>query len=254
MKNKITISEIFGPTIAGEGSFAGQPTVFVRTGGCDFRCSFCDSLHSVLPEHKGEWQDLDADQVFSEVQRLSHGRPLLVSLSGGNPALQPLGDLIHYGRAAHYTFALETQGTVAREWFRLLDYLVLSPKPPSSKMQYNWQKLAACVEAAEDLPHIFLKFVVFTDQDYRFARLVSEQFPALPVYLQTGTRLLDAQEKAFLVETGFADPVAVERDILRSRILSDMDTLAQKTIADGWFAARVCCQQHVLLWGDIRGV
>ena len=39
----IAISEIFGPTIQGEGALIGKPTVFVRTGGCDYRCSWCDT-------------------------------------------------------------------------------------------------------------------------------------------------------------------------------------------------------------------
>ena len=37
---KIRISEIFGPTIQGQGMLIGQPTVFVRNGGCDYRCSW----------------------------------------------------------------------------------------------------------------------------------------------------------------------------------------------------------------------
>lgn len=41
--DRIRISEIFGPTIQGEGALIGEPTVFVRTGGCDYRCSWCDS-------------------------------------------------------------------------------------------------------------------------------------------------------------------------------------------------------------------
>jgi len=45
--DEIRVSEIFGPTIQGEGALIGQPTVFVRTGGCDYRCSWCDSLHAV---------------------------------------------------------------------------------------------------------------------------------------------------------------------------------------------------------------
>ncbi|CUH42006.1 7-carboxy-7-deazaguanine synthase [Ruegeria atlantica] len=43
----LRISEIFGPTVQGEGALIGQPTVLVRSGGCDFRCSWCDSLHAV---------------------------------------------------------------------------------------------------------------------------------------------------------------------------------------------------------------
>lgn len=35
------VIECFGPTIQGEGALAGLPTLFVRFGGCDFRCSWC---------------------------------------------------------------------------------------------------------------------------------------------------------------------------------------------------------------------
>ena len=44
---QIRVNEIFGPTIQGEGALIGQPTIFVRTGGCDYRCSWCDTLHAV---------------------------------------------------------------------------------------------------------------------------------------------------------------------------------------------------------------
>ncbi|TIT89813.1 MAG: 7-carboxy-7-deazaguanine synthase QueE, partial [Mesorhizobium sp.] len=36
----IRVSEIFGPTVQGEGVLIGLPTVFIRTGGCDYRCSW----------------------------------------------------------------------------------------------------------------------------------------------------------------------------------------------------------------------
>jgi len=55
MRESIAISEIFGPTVQGEGPLIGQPTVFVRTGGCDYRCVWCDTLYAVLPEHRSEW-------------------------------------------------------------------------------------------------------------------------------------------------------------------------------------------------------
>jgi len=48
--SEIRISEIFGPTIQGEGPLIGTPTVFVRTAGCDYRCTWCDTLYAVLPD------------------------------------------------------------------------------------------------------------------------------------------------------------------------------------------------------------
>src|SRR5215831_3988340 len=35
------VDEIFGPTIQGEGALAGAVSMFVRLGGCDYRCAWC---------------------------------------------------------------------------------------------------------------------------------------------------------------------------------------------------------------------
>src|SRR5581483_7873939 len=112
LKDLIRVSEIFGPTIQGEGPLIGKPTVFVRTGGCDYRCAWCDTLYAVLPEYRDEWTLQTADEIIARVDALAGGHPVLVSLSGGNPALQPLAGLIARGRARGHRFALETQGSV----------------------------------------------------------------------------------------------------------------------------------------------
>ena len=131
-ESRMRVSEIFGPPIPGEGALIGLPTVFVRTGGCDFRCSWCDSLHAVDTAYRHTGAAMGTDAVWAEVFRLSNGNPLTVSLSGGNPAIQDFTQLIALGHAKGYRFACETQGSIAKPWFGDLDTLVLSPKPPSS--------------------------------------------------------------------------------------------------------------------------
>src|SRR5690348_9395991 len=162
----IAVSEIFGVTIQGEGALIGKPSVFVRTGGCDYRCTWCDTLHAVLPEYRDEWPLMAPDEIMTHVMELTGGKPVLISLSGGNPALQPLRSLIALGRRSGHSFALETQGSVPQEWFADLDWLVLSPKPPSSGMATDWNALAACLDAAREGPRCVLKIVVFDDADY----------------------------------------------------------------------------------------
>jgi 7-carboxy-7-deazaguanine synthase len=169
MNEHIRISEIFGPTIQGEGPLIGRPTVFVRTGGCDYRCTWCDTLYAVLPEHHDEWEFMTPAGIMTRVDQLAGGNPVLVSLSGGNPALQPLAPLIALGRRNGHTFALETQGSVAQPWFAELDWMVLSPKPPSSGMATDWDAFAACLAAARGRPHCVLKIVIFNDADYAYA-------------------------------------------------------------------------------------
>src|SRR5215475_9347205 len=166
MTETIPISEIFGPTVQGEGPLIGRPSVFVRTGGCDYRCAWCDTLYAVLPTYRNEWVPMTAAEILSRVDELASGHPVLVTLSGGNPALRPLKPLIALGQSHGHSFALETQGSVAAPWFASLDWLILSPKPPSSGMAMNWEALEACLGAAGHRPRAVLKIVVFDDADY----------------------------------------------------------------------------------------
>ena len=241
MRESISISEVYGPVIQGEGAVIGKPTVFVRTGGCDFRCYWCDSKFAVLPEHRGEWQRMSPEQVFAEVCELSE-KPLLVTLSGGNPALQPLGALITLGKNHGYTFAIETQGTVSRDWFEDLDYLTVSPKPPSSGMPTDWKKLARCLKAGGPSTETTLKVVIFDDADYAYAREVFSRFPEVSMYLQVGN---DNPPDADGNGGSEPDPGA---------LLDRYARLSQKVLEDGWNEATVLPQLHVLLYGNKRGV
>lgn len=237
----IRVSEIFGPTIQGEGLLIGQPTVFVRTGGCDFRCSWCDSLHAVESRFREDWRPLTVEAIWMKVEALSKGSPLMVSLSGGNPAIQPLGPLITHGKARGYRFALETQGSIARPWFADLDVLVISPKPPSSDMAFNLQALLSCLDQAGARPRTVLKFVVFDEADLQFARVVAAQCPNLPVYLQPGNHTPPPPE---------AEDAVIDLDGIMAR----MHWLIDRVMAEEWYEATVLPQLHVLLWGNRRGV
>jgi len=239
----IRISEIFGPTIQGEGPLIGRPTVFVRTAGCDFRCRWCDTLYAVLPEHHAEWSAMAPTSIMSRVNELAGGQPILISLSGGNPALQPLQTLITLGRCDGHRFAMETQGSVAQPWFADLDWLILSPKPPSSGMTTDWHALNACIEAAKGRARCVLKIVVFDESDYVYARDTAAHASALPVFLQVGN-------PAPLRAAGRAMPEAADF----SDLLSRLRWLVDRAVTDRWFAVTVLPQLHVLAWGNRRGV
>jgi 7-carboxy-7-deazaguanine synthase len=241
--SRITVSECFGTTVQGEGMLIGKPTVFVRTGGCDSRCSWCDSLYAVLPEYKSEWQPMTSEEVFARVQELAGYKPILVTLSGGNPAIQPLGELIDLGHAHGYTFAIETQGSVAQPWFTKLDYLTLSPKPPSSKQVTRWERLDRCIAYARKDPaglgpQTSLKVVIFDDADFAYARYVAERYPDIPLYLQAGNHT----------------PPHLAQEIDIPGILQRMDWLIQRVNQEQWYDVTVLPQLHTLLWGNKRGV
>lgn len=233
MNRTIAVSEVFGPTIQGEGLLIGKPTVFVRTGGCDYRCSWCDTLYAVLPEYKDQWIPMTTEQVFAEIQRLSPA-PILVTLSGGNPAIQPLGDLIDLGHEQGYTFCMETQGSVMRAWMKRLDHLTLSPKPPSSGMKTRWDRLEQCFDTKAS---VILKIVVFDDVDYQYAQEIAQRYPSIPMYLQSGN--------ATPPQTGNFDMIGV---------LDKTRWLVEKVTRDHWNNVTVLPQLHTLLWQNQRGV
>lgn len=232
----ILISEVFGPTIQGEGALIGRPTVFVRTGGCDFRCSWCDTLYAVLTEYKSDWKPMSPTAILEEIEKLSGKNPILVTLSGGNPALQPLEPLLDLGHARGHSFALETQGSKPQNWFAKLDFLVLSPKPPSSDMETDWETVAACLElGAKANPT--LKIVVFDEADYQFAREAARRFSDVPMFLQVGNPHSTPE-----MAPDFLD------------LAARLEWLLNRATRDGWNQATILPQLHVMLWGNKRGV
>ncbi len=235
----VRISEIFGPTIQGEGALIGKPTIFVRTGGCDYRCSWCDTLHAVDSAYRHDWTPMNASEIFKEVERLSGGTPLTISLSGGNPAIQPLKPLIDMGHNKGYTFALETQGSIAKDWFADLDILTLSPKPPSSEMETDWDALDQSISMADGKPSIALKFVIMDDEDYIYAQKCAARYPDLPVYLQPANH---------------TPPTTRDDTIDMDGIMQRMQWLVEKVTKDKWYDATVLPQLHVLIWGNKQGV
>lgn len=232
----LRIAEIFGPTIQGEGALIGQPTVFIRAGGCDYRCSWCDSLHAVESRFRHEWAPMQPAAIMDRVAQLSGGQPLMVSISGGNPAIQDFGPVIALGRKAGYRFACETQGSVARDWFADLALLVLSPKPPSSGQATDWAAFDACLAAAGDAPRV-MKVVIFDQTDLDWARDAAARHPDLTLYLQPGNPETDPDRPV--------DPQG-----LADRML----WLVEATVGQGWLTPRILPQLHVLIWGNRRGV
>ena len=235
MSNTVRISEIFGPTIQGEGALIGQPTIFVRTGGCDYRCSWCDTLYAVESKYRKDWTPMSTTEIMDEVKSLSSDTPMMVTLSGGNPATQDLSELINLGHNEGYSFALETQGSVAQDWFADLDILTLSPKPPSSAMTTDWDAFDTCLKAANNSPQITLKIVVFDEKDYTYATDAASRYPELPLYLQPGNPYTDE---------------ALDHDDLQDRL----KWLAEKVANDNTINATVLPQLHVMIWGNKRGV
>jgi len=226
----LPVVEIFGPVLQGEGRMIGAQTLFVRLGLCDFACRWCDSLYAVLPEQvRANAERLTPEQIVARLATLNPHTPW-VTLSGGNPAIHDLAALVERLHAQGRQIAVETQGTVFRDWLRACEVVTVSPKPPSSGMQTNYAQL----DRFAALPQANLKVVVFDDADYAYARDIHHRYPNVPFYLQVGNH--------------------VGQDDTAS-LLAKLDWLGQRALADPTMGAAVVLPQlHVLLYGNRRGV
>lgn len=90
---KIPVMEIFGPTIQGEGMVLGQKTMFVRTAGCDYSCSWCDSKFTW--DGTGHSISKQPGDIIEELQQIGGTAFSHITISGGNPALHKgIGELV----------------------------------------------------------------------------------------------------------------------------------------------------------------
>src|SRR5688500_10555864 len=96
------ITEIY-QSIQGESTYAGLPCVFIRTTGCDLRCSWCDSEYSF---YGGE--QMSIEEIMAKTAQFP---TRLVEVTGGEPLLQKetpvlTRQLLERG----YTVLIETGG------------------------------------------------------------------------------------------------------------------------------------------------
>ncbi|WP_019639299.1 7-carboxy-7-deazaguanine synthase QueE [Paenibacillus fonticola] len=239
----IPVLEIFGPTIQGEGMVIGQKTMFVRTAGCDYRCSWCDSAFTWDGSAKDDIRLMRAEDIYAELQALGGGRFSHVTLSGGNPALLGgLGALVKLLHDKGIAVAVETQGSRWQDWLAEIDQVTLSPKPPSSGMTTDWGALDNVVSrlAARANPYSqSLKVVVFDEADLAYAKKVHARYPDIPFFLQVGNsdvRRMDIQQHT-------------------TDLLERYEQLIDLVVADPELNdVRVLPQLHALVWGNKRGV
>jgi len=169
------ISEIFH-SLQGEGRLTGTPSIFVRLGGCNLACAFCDTPFA---SRDAEGELMSVSEVLDQVlaYKKSNPKTMHVILTGGEPMLD--GDLETLAAACDrlgYHVTIETNGTLYRRI--RCDLMSISPKLSSSTPPADKNKaLAAEHEAMRYQPEVIdrligeydyqLKFVVNSDADCR---------------------------------------------------------------------------------------
>jgi 7-carboxy-7-deazaguanine synthase len=142
-------------TVQGEGQFAGAPAYFIRLGGCDVGCVWCD----VKESWDASIHPLVSIEDLTERVRLS-GAPIAV-ITGGEPAMYPLEALTSSIASLGVRCHIETSGAhpLTGNW----DWVTFSPKKFKAPLEEIYQK------ASE------LKVVVFHKSDPSWAQEHAEK-------------------------------------------------------------------------------
>lgn len=222
------IAEIFY-SIQGEGILVGVPSVFVRTSGCNLRCSWCDTPYT---SWNPEGPEMSTDAIVAEVLRYPARH---VVVTGGEPMLfAPTIALTQTLKSHGLHITIETAGTVYQPI--TCDLMSISPKLANSTP--SEEPHASRHEAARYRPEILQRLM--REYEYQLKFVV-----AAPDDIGEIKTILDA----------------VQAD--RSRVLLMPEgTSAEKMRERGQWLAEICKREgfrysprlHVDLWGHKRGV
>ena len=221
------IAELFY-SLQGEGSLVGVPSVFVRTSGCNLRCSWCDTPYT---SWKPEGVELTLDQIVDQVK--THPARHVV-VTGGEPMIAPaIVPLTERLRDLGMHITIETAGTVYQPV--TCDLMSISPKLSNSTPEGQWaaqhDRLRIQPGTLAELMHRYeyqLKFVIEKPEDLAEVRALVASLRA-------------EQSRVILMPEG-VDPAPLHERAL---------WLAEICKEEGFrFSPRL----HVDLYGNRRGV
>lgn len=133
-------------TIQGEGYHTGCPAYFIRLGGCDVGCRWCDAKNTWNPKL------YPPVSVESIVQRAVACAAKSIVVTGGEPLLDPLAPLTSALKGEGLKIFLETSGS--QPFSGYFDWVCLSPKqqqPPLDEAYWRADELKVIIEKESDI-------------------------------------------------------------------------------------------------------
>jgi 7-carboxy-7-deazaguanine synthase len=175
----LRIAEIFY-SIQGEGSLVGVPSVFVRTSGCNLRCSWCDTPYTSWDPEGAEWTP---ERIAAETAAYPARH---VVVTGGEPMIaREIVDLTRRLRERGLHITIETAGTVFAPVE--CDLMSISPKLANSTPEGEWaarhERLRIQPEVLKRLMAAYpyqLKFVIARPEDMAEVRQLLRALEADP--------------------------------------------------------------------------
>lgn len=141
---KLPLVEAFY-TIQGEGQHSGKAAFFIRIGGCDVGCSWCDTKFSWNPEIH------PLVEIEEIIEKINESGADSVVVTGGEPLAYNLNKLCNLFRENKLKTFLETSGAyqLSGDW----DWICLSPKqsmPPEKRIFQEADELKMIVQTKSD--------------------------------------------------------------------------------------------------------
>ena len=202
----------------------GVPSVFVRTSGCNLRCSWCDTPYT---SWKPEGEERSIESIVEEVERHSASH---VVVTGGEPMIAPQVAELTHRLKEHVT--IETAGTVDAEV--RCDLMSISPKLANSTPEGGWAAQHDRLRYQPETLHRLMRF------PYQLKFVIARPEDLAEVHAIIGEIRAD-RGRVVLMPEG-VDPVVLAE---RARWL--VEICKQEGFR---FSPRL----HIELWGNQRGV
>jgi 7-carboxy-7-deazaguanine synthase len=225
------IAEIFY-SIQGEGILAGVPSVFVRTSGCNLRCTWCDTPYT---SWNPEGRDYSVDEIVAEVRATNTEH---VVVTGGEPMIADLiVDLTQHLRREGMHITIETAGTVYKDV--ACDLISISPKlANSTPHEREGGRWAAQHDRLRYQPDVLAKLMGVCEYQLKFVVAAPEDIVEIATVIQ---EIQADRERVVLMAEG-----------------TDTDTIRERAV---WIT-EICKREgfrysprlHIDLWGNRRGV
>ena len=162
MKNdpSVSINEIFY-SIQGEAKNSGKPTVFIRTAGCPFRCSYCDTDYAFT-----EGKQTKISEIIKLIKKFD---TKYITVTGGEPLAQKnIRHLLELLIINSYNISLETSGLIDISDVPKDIEIVMDIKTPSSNEESKNIKKNLSIIKKTDV----LKFVIGDKNDYEWSKVI----------------------------------------------------------------------------------
>lgn len=132
-------------TIQGEGYHTGKPAYFIRLGGCDVGCRWCDAKYTWNPKM------FPPVEVQTIIDRATSCPAQAIVITGGEPLIYPLDPLTSALKRRGLEIFLETSGT--HPFSGEFDWVCLSPKRQQAPLDEAYERaheLKVIVESEAD--------------------------------------------------------------------------------------------------------